>query len=179
MIARWLLIASSALVLAACELRREPGEVADGAEATVHSDLEAAAIEAGILPDQTKVTLSGAFERVSDLGTDKFCAVGGDDARYRIGILAVFGPDTKCEAVGQAQRDGEEIAIELIGEDSCKFTASFDGVQLRVPGSLPEGCDSHCGARATFAGTSYDLVGEGDDVARSTRGREYKQLCGG
>ncbi len=162
--------------LAACEIRREPS---DQVSQQSESQLEAAAIEAGILPDISAMSLAGAYERASALGTDKFCAVGDDDENYHIGMLAMFGPETKCEALGTARRNGEGVRITLTGEDNCRFTANFDGVELRVPGTLPKGCDSYCGPRATFAGTSYYLVGEGNAVALSTQGRDFRPLCSG
>lgn len=143
------------------------------------SMLEKAAIEAGVIPDVRNVSLSGAFERQSDLGEDRFCAVGSDENGYQVGLLAVFGPDSKCEGLGAAQRNGEDIQITLDSEQRCSFTASFDGVSLRLPGELPESCASYCTPRAGLNGVSFYLVGEGDAVARSTRGREIENLCPG
>ena len=141
------------------------------------SPLERAAIDAGVIPDVRNVSLSGAFERQSDLGEDRFCAVGNDEHGYQVGLLAVFGPDSKCEGLGAAERVGEEIQITLDSEQRCRFTASFDGVALRFPGNLPDSCASYCTPRAVLDGVSFFLVGEGDAVARSTRGREIENLC--
>lgn len=141
--------------------------------------LEQAAIDAGVIPDIRNVTLSGAFERRSDLGTDRFCAVGNDENGYQIGMIAVFGPETKCEGLGEAERDGETVRITLNSEESCSFSARFDGVELELPGSLPEACSSYCSPRAGFEGVSFYIVGEGDAVARSTSGRDFENLCPG
>lgn len=143
------------------------------------SRLEQAAIEAGVIPDIRNVTLSGAFERQSELGIDRFCAVGSDERGYQIGMLAVFGPESKCEGLGEAQRTGETINITLDSKETCRFDASFDGVELQLPGDLPEACLSYCSPRATLNGVSFFLVGEGDAVARSTQGREIESLCPG
>ena len=143
------------------------------------SSLERAAIEAGVIPDINNVTLSGAFERQSDLGTDRFCAVGSDENGYQVGMIAVFGPESNCEALGEATRNGESIRITLTSKQTCSFTASFDGVEIKIPGSLPESCESYCSPRAGFNGVSFYLIGEGDEVARSTRGREIESLCPG
>lgn len=143
------------------------------------SSLEQAAIEAGVIPDVRNVSLSGAFERQSDLGTDRFCAVGNDETSFQVGMIAVFGPDSKCEALGEATRTGESVRIILTSEERCSFTASFDGVELQFPGQLPESCESYCSPRAGFDGVSFYLVGEGDEVARSTRGRDIERLCPG
>lgn len=143
------------------------------------SSLEKAAIEAGVIPDINTVTLSGAFERQSDLGTDRFCAVGNDENGYQIGMIAVFGPESKCEGLGEATRTGETVRMVLTSEERCSFTASFDGVEIQLPGSLPESCESYCSPRAGFDGVSFYIIGEGDEVARSTRGREIESLCPG
>ncbi|MEH6789493.1 hypothetical protein [Parasphingorhabdus sp.] len=141
--------------------------------------LEQAAVDAGVIPDVRKVTLSGAFERRSDLGTDRFCAVGNDENGYQIGIIAVFGPGTQCEGLGEAERDGETVRITLNSEERCSFNARFDGVELKMPGQLPNGCASYCSPRAGFEGVSFYMIGEGDAVARSTSGRDFESLCPG
>lgn len=143
------------------------------------SSLEQAAIDAGVIPDVRNVTLSGAFERQSNLGTDSFCAVGNDKNGYQIGMIAVFGPESKCEGLGEAERDGENVRITLNSEEKCSFTARFDGVELKLPGAMPKGCASYCSPRAGFEGVSFYMIGEGDAVARSTGGRDFENLCPG
>ncbi|WP_108809792.1 hypothetical protein [Sphingorhabdus sp. Alg231-15] len=166
-----------AFLLASCDqIEAGRGDAADGPEEQP-SSLEQAAIDAGVIPDVRNVSLSGAFERQSDLGEDRFCAVGNDERGYQVGLLAVFGPDSKCEGLGSAERNGERVTITLDSEQRCSFTASFDGVALQMPGDLPESCESYCTPRAGLNGVSFYLVGEGDAVARSTRGREIENLC--
>ena len=164
-----------ALVLAACGQQPAKEETA----AAELSPLEKAAIDAGVIPDVRKVTLAGAFERRSDLGTDRFCAVGNDENGYQIGMIAVFGPAAKCEGLGEAERDGETVRISLNSEEKCSFTARFDGVELQLPGELPASCASYCSPRAGFEGVSFYIIGEGDEVARSTSGRDFESLCPG
>ncbi|WP_373491442.1 hypothetical protein [Parasphingorhabdus sp.] len=143
------------------------------------SPLDQAAIDAGVIPDIRNVTLAGAFEHISDLGTDRFCAVGNDENGYQIGMIAMFGPETKCEGLGEAERNGENVQITLNSEETCSFTAGFDGVELKLPGELPEGCASYCSPRAGFEGVTFYMIGEGDAVARSTSGRDFEYLCPG
>ncbi len=164
-----------ALLLAGCGQKPSGPDDAE----TELSALEQAAIDAGVIPDVRNVTLSGAFERRSDLGTDSFCAVGNDQNGYQVGMIAVFGPETKCEGLGEAERDGENVKITLNSEKKCTFTARFDGVELQLPGSLPEACTSYCSPRAGFEGVSFYMIGEGDAVARSTGGRDFENLCPG
>ena len=164
-----------ALFLAACG----PGQPDSDKAVAEPSPLEQAAIDAGVIPDVRTMTLAGAFERRSDLGTDRFCAVGNDENGYQIGMIAVFGPAAKCEGLGEAERDGEAVRMTLNSEEKCSFTARFDGVELELPGDLPDSCESYCSARAGFEGVSFYLIGEGDAVARSTSGRDFENLCPG
>lgn len=164
-----------ALFLAACT----QGQQDPDKSVAELSPLEQAAIDAGVIPDVRNVTLSGAFERQSDLGTDRFCAVGNDENGYQIGMIAMFGPEIKCEGLGEAERSGENVRITLNSEEECSFTASFDGVELKLPGDLPDGCASYCSPRAGFEGVTFYMIGEGDAVARSTGGRDFENLCPG
>jgi|TARA_R110002049_G_scaffold194080_1_gene362937 hypothetical protein len=164
-----------ALFLAACG--QEPSSREKVPEAL--SPLEQAAIDAGVIPDVRTMSLAGAYERRSDLGTDRFCAVGNDENGYQIGMIAVFGPASKCEGLGEAEREGETVRITLNSEQECSFKARFDGVELQLPGELPASCASYCSPRAGFEGVSFYIIGEGDAVARSTSGRDFEDLCPG
>jgi hypothetical protein len=132
---------------------------------------------AGCDGQTANVVLAGRFETRSELGIDKFCAVGESGSQHKIGVLAVFGPESKCEAQGTAQIRGEKVSISLSGQESCHFDAEFDGISIRFPGSLPEGCVAYCSARASFAGTSYFMVEHGNDNARKALGRDIEKLC--
>jgi hypothetical protein len=141
-------------------------------------ELDAKAIAVGVIPDPANVVLAGRFETRSELGTDKFCAVGDSGSQHKVGVLAVFGPESKCEAQGTARvSGGEKVSITFTGEENCQFDAEFDGISIRFPGSLPNGCAAYCSARATFAGTSYFMVEHGNDNARKALGREIEKLC--
>jgi hypothetical protein len=138
--------------------------------------LDQQAIARGLLPDPQGRALAGRYETRSELGTDKFCAVG-DDGAFAIGMLAVFGPDSKCEAQGSAAFVGDKVRITLSGKDSCRFDADYDGIQLRFPGSVPAGCASYCSPRASMSGTAYFFTDPGNDSARRTLGRDIARLC--
>jgi hypothetical protein len=165
-------LAISLYSLSACD-----GQTILTDSASTGQQLDKKAIEVGIIPDPNNVTLSGRFETRSELGTDKFCAVGEAGAQHKIGILAVFGPESKCEAQGTAQIKGEKIALSLNNQESCRFDAEFDGISIRFPGTMPGGCASYCTARASFAGTSYFMVEHGNINARKTLGRDIEKLC--
>ena len=138
--------------------------------------LDEQAISKGLLPDPEGRALAGRYESRSDLGVDKFCAVG-DDGQFDIGFLAVFGPDSKCEGQGKAEIASEQVRITLSGKDACSFDADFDGILLRFPGSVPAGCASYCSPRAGMGGTSYFFTEPGNASARRTLGRDIERLC--
>jgi hypothetical protein len=138
--------------------------------------LDEQAIAKGLLPDPEGKALAGRYERQSDIGVDKFCATG-TDGRFDIGVLAVYGPESKCEGQGNARFVGDKVRITFSGKGSCTFDADFDGVQLRFPGNVPEGCASYCSPRASMSGTSYYFIEAGDANARKTLGRDIERLC--
>ena len=138
--------------------------------------LDEQAIAKGLLPDPEGRALAGRFETRSDLGVDKFCAVG-HDGQFDIGMLAVFGPDSKCEAQGRAEFNNDKVRITLSGKESCAFDAEFDGIQLRFPGTVPAGCASYCSPRASMSGTAYYFTEPGNASARQTLGRDIERLC--
>ncbi len=164
------------LLLAACGGEQQPDTPPDptGAGAA----LEKSAIARGVVPDPAAIELEGRYERRSDLGTDKFCAVRTGKDRYRIGLLATYGPGSSCEGQGEARQDGDGFELRFDGAKDCKVRARYDGVELRVDGNVPEGCSAVCDSRASLAGTSYYLVEPGADAARQTLGAEVDRLCG-
>ena len=160
--------------LSACS-REVPPDAATSAKP--QSDLEAAAIDAGVIPDLKDISLSGRYEKRSDIGTDKFCSLPNGDG-YDIGILASFGPGAQCEGQGTASISGEAVKIKMRGKGNCHFNAVFDGVEIRMPGSVPDGCNVYCTDRASLAGVRIPLVEDGERAARGMKGREIDLLCG-
>ncbi len=168
-------LVTACLLLTACQQSDETPTV--NIETDAGDALDKQAVAAGILPDHSNLDLGGRFETRSDLGTDKFCAVGNGSGKFTVGVLAVFGPESKCEGQGRAEVDGEKVRITLSGKKDCAFDAEFDGVELRIPGSINEGCASYCSPRASLSGTSYFKVEQGDDNARRALGRDFEKLC--
>ncbi len=160
------------LAVSACDSQEEKS----APQTSASRALDEQAISRGLLPDPDGRSLAGRYETRSELGIDKFCAVG-DDGTFAIGMLAVFGPDSKCEAQGSAEFAGEKVRITLSGKDSCAFDAEFDGIQLRFPGTVPEGCASYCSPRASMSGTAYYFTEPGNASARRTLGRDIERLC--
>lgn len=163
------------LALSACDAKT-PDALIGNEEAGAALDRQA--IEAGILPDPDNLEFAGRFETRSDLGTDKFCAASSGPQQFEIGMLAVFGPESKCEGQGLAAISGDKVRITLRGKEQCQFDAQYDGVELRFPGSIESGCASYCSERASLSGTHYFMVQPGDKAARTTLGRDIDRLCG-
>ncbi len=172
------ILSLAALVLTGCDSQTDRGVASsfDGSSGT-GAALDKKAVEAGILPDAENLVFGGRYETRSDMGTDKFCAVKSDTNQYDIGVLAVFGPESKCEAQGKATIKGEKVQISLSGKDACSFEAGFDGIELRFPGGIEKSCETYCSPRASFSGTSYFMVEQGDDNARRALGRDFEKLC--
>lgn len=161
-------------LLAGCG-ENAPAIVGGGSDAG--SALEEQAVATGIMPDPDDIEFAGRFETRSDLGTDKFCAVGNGSKRFDIGFIAISGPESKCEGTGTASVDGEKVRIVLNSKGNCTFDARYDGIELRFPGSVESGCASYCSERASLSGTHYFMVQPGDDAARATLGRDIERLC--
>lgn len=173
----WLSLAwLSLLVLAACTSEKQPDTPPDptGAGAA----LEKSAIARGVIPDPSRIELEGRFERRSDLGTDKFCAVHTGKKSYRFGVFAVFGPGSHCEGQGEARAQGDGFVLTFDGPGGCEVQADYDGVELRIDGSVPEACSAVCDSRASLAGTNYFMVEPGGAAARRTLGDDIERLCG-
>lgn len=152
-----------------------PSALSEGND--VGSELDKAAIEAGIMPDPDEVEFAGRFETRSEMGTDKFCAVSSGARQFDIGFISVSGSESKCEGKGKATVNGDKVRVTLSGKESCNFEARYDGFELRFPGVVESGCASYCSPKASLSGTHYFLVQSGDVAARATLGREIDKLC--
>ncbi len=139
--------------------------------------LDSKAIEAGILPDPDTTEFAGRYEARGDLGIDKLCAVKTAVNSFNVGFLSVYGPESKCEGVGTAQVDGEKVNISLNGKGNCRFTARYDGFELRFPAVVEGSCAQYCSERASLSGTHYFMVEPGSIAARNTLGRDIERLC--
>lgn len=164
----------AALLLSACG-KTETTSPKGGSSAGNALDLQA--IDAGLLPDPKDMEFAGRYETRSELGTDKFCAVSNGSGQYDIGFLAVFGDESKCEAVGTASVKGENVHLVFTGKGQCAFDARYDGTELRFPGVVENGCTAYCSDKASLSGTHYFMVQPGNEAARGTLGREIERLC--
>lgn len=165
-------IACCFLIACGDKLPSLPGDGNDAGEA-----LDAKAVQAGILPDPDKTGLAGRYETRSDLGIDKFCAVKTADSAFDVGFLSVSGAQSKCEGTGTATWKGEDVDIILKGQGDCRFTARYDGVELRFPAAIDSNCTQYCSDKASFSGTHYFMIEPGNAAARNTLGRKIDKLC--
>ncbi len=145
--------------------------------------LEDAALDAGVVSDPAQLLLTGLYERPSDIGTDRFCAVPSGDAEpgrgdYRVGLVTISGADSFCEGAGTATHDGNRLDVTLTSDEGdCRFEAGFDGERIIIPGTLPDGCKSLCSNRASMTGVTLTLAQQGADAAVSARSSDKQPLC--
>lgn len=169
------LIGSAALLLAGCD----SGALLSGDDAA-ESDIERAAIDAGIVPDPATLDLEGLYEAGREPQNDRFCAVkSGDD--YNVGLYIYYGSDQYCEGQGTATLDNEIVSLRLKGESDddalCEVEAVFDGTQIVLPGSISKDCRALCRQRASMAGVSIALIESGAEAALRAKGHDKKALC--
>lgn len=148
------------LLLAGCDRAASVIDRSDGAK------LEAAATEAGLVPDPKRRAIQGAWA----LDTDRLCIVG-----QRIGVAIDYGEGQSCSANGTVQRDGETLKVTL--GNACRFDAQFDGERIRFPTTLPAECEQLCLGRASLAALTVEQQSGSQAEAATLRGRGGKFLC--
>ena len=153
-----------ALVLGGC-WRGPKTAAADSAGAR----LEAAAEEAGIVPDPN-APLQGSWAR----DTDRVCVVGTEKTS-RIGVSVDYGEDQACAGSGTVERAGDALKLAF---GACKFDARFDGDRIVFPAEVPEACESLCTGRASLAALTVDRLSESRAGAATLRSTKGKLLCG-
>lgn len=144
-----------------------------GEERSAGAQLEAAAIERGVIADPASLHVAGAYGR----GADRMCLIERDGG-LRLGVDVAYGGDLGCTARGTAKQDGEDIDVTLDGAEGCRFTARFDGDALIFPGRLPESCATFCDAPASLAGVTVDRLSDAASEVRAMRGQQGGLLCG-
>lgn len=155
-----------AFLLAACggdgppERRESPG-----------AQLEAAAIEAGLVPDPNRPSLVGTWSR----GTDRVCIAPGRVEEQRIGVLIDYGEGEGCVASGTVRRSGERLDVRF---GSCRIDARFDGGRIGFPAEVDEGCARFCSGDASMAALSVEQVSGSAAEATALRAPSGRLLCG-
>lgn len=158
----------AALLLAGCSQGKAPAPPAAGTA----TGLEAAAIQAGVIPDPADTDITGLYAR----DTDRLCVVPGATA-YRIGVFVDYGDQQSCGGSGTATRVGENVHIEIDGAEGCGFDAHFDGDRIQFPGRLPDACQKICSRRASLTALSVDRLSESVSEASTLRDGKGRLLC--
>jgi hypothetical protein len=147
-------------------------ESASNPRASAGAELEAAAIDAGLVPDPARASLVGSWAR----GGDRMCIVPGEGGRDRVGVLLVYGPGNGCVGSGTAQRDGERLDLRL-GE--CRIEARFDGERIVFPAEVDRSCARLCAGNASLAALSVERVSASAAEAATLRAPSGRPLCAG
>lgn len=153
------------LLLTACQ---EQGATTNTASAGVK--LEAAAIEAGLVPDPERATLIGSWAAESD----RVCVAPGAGGRDRIGVLLDYGEGNGCVAAGRLRRAGDKLDIDF-GE--CRIQARFDGERISFPASVAQDCERLCRGSATLSALSVARVSDSTAEAATLRAPSGRLLC--
>ncbi|HVI99669.1 MAG TPA: hypothetical protein VM657_11465 [Sphingomonas sp.] len=157
-------------LLAGCSDRTDEASVTN---AGAGSDLEAAAIAAGVIPDPASTDPTGLYAR--DAG--RVC-VSPAPQDFAIGVDLDYGDGQRCSASGVARREGELLRVTLAGQGDCAFAARFEGDRIVLPGTLPDGCRSYCTGRASLAGMEAERLSDSAAEARAMRDARGRLLCG-
>ncbi|MEO1044825.1 MAG: hypothetical protein AAFX04_05235 [Pseudomonadota bacterium] len=168
------LIISGCLIVSGCGVGSGDKTGGEG------SSLDDAAIAAGVIVDPAALDLQGLYENDTGLGSDRFCAIRRDDGSYQVGLLAVFGANSQCEATGEASMAQGQVTMRLTdgeGKNSCILEARFDGAELQIAGIVEDDCASMCSPRASFAGVEIPLIDDSADAALRAKGRDIESLC--
>ncbi|MDB5706616.1 MAG: hypothetical protein JWN66_3732 [Sphingomonas bacterium] len=139
---------------------------------TAATGLEAAAIEAGVIPDPSNTDITGLYSR----DTDRVCIVPTATA-YRIGVFVDYGDNQNCGGSGTVTRVGEKLQVEFDGGAGCSFEARFEGDRIVFPGRLPDGCQKLCARRASMAALDVSRLSESVSEASTLRDAKGKLLC--
>ena len=142
-------------------------------KSTPATDLETAAISAGVVADPNSTDISGLFAR----DTDRVCIVPAA-LDFRIGVFVDYGDQQSCSGSGKVTRVGETLHVAFDGANGCAFDARFEGDRIVFPGRLPTACEKLCSQRASLA--ALDVRRLSDSVAEATTLRNSRGtlLCG-
>lgn len=154
------------IVVAGCQNSASPS--APGAP---RSELDRAAIEAGVIPDP-RADIAGFYAR----GGDRVCIVN-DAGRYRIGAVMEIDRDLRCEGSGTVRRDGALLNIRFDGVERCRISARYDGDRISFAGTVPAECAALCTQRASFSAMEVVRLGQAEVEVSKPRRPDGKSLC--
>lgn len=160
---------ASLMLLAACGARADR-TAADNA--AVASDLESAAIAAGVIPDPTSSDITGLYARDGD----RLCVVP-EQLNFRIGAFIDYGGTQSCSGSGTATRAGEVLHVRFDHAEGCEFDARYEGDRIVFPGRVPAACDRLCTGRASLAAMDAALLSNSLSEASAMRNGKGWLLC--
>ncbi|MDF0488581.1 hypothetical protein PX554_10610 [Sphingomonas sp. H39-1-10] len=163
-----LAFALGVLLVAGCSRAEPPPE----GNAAAPTDLEAAAIAAGVIADPKSADITGLYARE----TDRVCIVPTPKA-YQIGVFVDYGDQQHCSGMGSVARDGETLHISFGDAEGCAFDARFEGDRIVFPGSVPDACRKFCSERASIAGLAVDQLSDAASEAATLRDSRGQLLC--
>lgn len=167
---RLVLLVALVPLIGTCSDRQPSAPASTGTVAT--TDLESAAIAAGVIPDPANTDITGLYAR----DTDRICVVP-DRLNYRIGAFVDYGDQQSCSGVGTVSRVGEALHVAFNDAPGCDFDARFDGDRIVFPGRLPEPCAKLCARRASFAALDVARLSESVSEASTLRDTKRRLLC--
>lgn len=167
---KWAL-AAALLLVAGCSTRTDPA--AGNAAGPAPTGLEAAAIEAGVIPDPNNTDITGLYAH----DTDRVCIVPSVTA-YRVGVFVDYGDEQNCGGSGTVTRIGENLHLNFEDAAGCSFDARFEGDRIVFPGRLPDACQKLCSRRASIAGLDVGRLSDSVSEASTLRDSRGKLLCG-
>jgi hypothetical protein len=165
------------LLLAACQ-RAPAGDASAASSGAPLSALERAAIESGAIPDASRLSPVGLYQRRHEAGRDALCVVPDRAGGYRFGLEAVFGEEPRCRGHGAARRAGDKLVLSFRGGDRCIIVAQYDGDQVALPGVVDMACADLCDGRGSLEGVSFPRIAGDAATALRGRDRDGDPLCG-
>ncbi|WP_221227428.1 hypothetical protein [Stakelama sediminis] len=144
----------------------------DATPGSSSAGLEQAAIARGVIANPKDATLTGLYR----LDTDSVCIVP-DGRQYRIGAFVDYGQGIQCSGSGSLSRSGPTLHIRLENSQGCRFDAQFQDHRIIFPAELPEGCDSLCSARASFAALKVKQLSNSLSEASALKDARGQSLC--
>lgn len=158
------------VLVAGCHRTAAPAPSASA----VPTGLEAAAIQAGVIPDPADSDITGLYAR----DTDRVCIVPTATA-YRIGVFVDYGDAQHCGGAGTVTRVGETLHVELGRAGGCSFDARFEGDRIVFPGRIPDACQQICERRASVAALDVGRLSDSVSEASTLRDDRGRLLCAG
>lgn len=166
------------LFLAACH-RPEASRNDDSANDIVASPsaLERAALNAGVITNSAKVSVSGLYQRRHEAGVDTLCVIPGKDRRYTFGMEAIFGTEQSCQGEGTARRAGDKLILHFSSRSQCIIVAQYDGDRVALPGVVDVKCADLCSGRGSLEGVTFPRLPFGPEAKRQTLDRDGGSIC--